>query len=312
MGTPQSAVPSLEAIVSARHEIPLVVTQPDRPAGRGNVPRPPPVKVRAQAHGLSVIQPSKVRTPEFLAAIAGAAPDVIAVVAYGRLLARPVRETAPLGAVNLHFSLLPAYRGAAPVQWALARGERVTGVTTFRLDDGIDTGDVLARREVPIFDGEHAPALLSRLSVEGAALLVGTIVGLAAGSIRPAPQDERLATAAPLLSVEQGFWDPSWSATELSGRTRGFDPWPGVWASCAAKRLRLLDAGPDLETATDAEPGTILAVAGDAVRVACAAGTVAAITSIQPEGGRAMRARDAVNGRLLNLGARLGPPQPTA
>jgi len=312
MGTPESAVPSLEAILAARHEIPLVVTQPDRPAGRGNVPRPPPVKLRAEAHGLPVIQPAKVRTPEFLAAIAAAAPDVIAVVAYGRLLTRPVREVAAMGAVNLHFSLLPAYRGAAPVQWALARGERVTGVTTFRLDDGLDTGELLAHRQVPILPGEHAPALLSRLSVEGAALLVGTLAGLAAGSVRPAPQDGTLATAAPLLLAEHGYWDPAWRANELSGRVRGFDPWPGVWAMCTGKRLRLLEAGPVPEATTDEAAGTILALVGDAVRIACAAGTVAAISSIQPEGGRAMRARDAVNGRLLTPGARLGRLQPTA
>jgi methionyl-tRNA formyltransferase len=215
MGTPESAVPSLDAILAARHEIPLVVTQPDRPAGRSGAPRPPPVKVRAEAHGIPVIQPAKVRTPDFRAAVAEAAPDVIAVVAYGRILTRPVRDTARMGAVNLHFSLLPAYRGAAPVQWALARGEHVTGITTFRLDDGLDTGDALAHRKVPIFEGEHAPALLARLAEEGAALLVGTLVGLAAGSIRPVPQDATHATAAPLLRTEDGLWDPVWSASDV-------------------------------------------------------------------------------------------------
>lgn len=312
MGTPESAVPSLEAILAARHEIPLVVTQPDRPAGRGNAPRPPPVKLRAKAHGLPVIQPATVRTPEFLAAIAGAAPDVIAVVAYGRILTRPVRQTAPMGAVNLHFSLLPAFRGAAPVQWALARGERITGLTAFRLDDGLDTGEILAQRRVPIHQGEHAPALLARLAIEGAALLVGTIVGLAGGSIRPVPQDETLATPAPLLQAVDGFWDPAWTAGELSGRVRGFDPWPGVWATAAGKRIRLLEAEPLPEEATDAPPGTVLALAGDALRVACTGGTVAAISSVQPEGGRAMRARDAVNGRLLIPGVPLGRPEPKA
>ena len=259
-----------------------------------------------------MIQPEKVRTPDFLAAIAAAAPDVIAVVAYGRILTRPVREAARMGAVNLHFSLLPAYRGAAPVQWALARGERLTGVTTFRLDDGLDTGEILASRKVPILPGEHAPALLARLAVEGAALLVGTIVGLAAGSIRPMPQDANFATAAPLLAAEHGFWDPAWTASELSGRVRGFDPWPGVWATSAGRRIRLVEADPVPEAITDAAPGTILALDGDAVRVACAAGTAAAISSLQPEGGRAMRGRDAVNGRLLTPGVRLGRPQPAS
>jgi len=312
MGTPESAVPSLDAILAAGHEIPLVVTQPDRPAGRSGAPRPPPVKVRAEAHGIPVIQPAKVRTPDFRAAVADAAPDVIAVVAYGRILTRPVRDTARMGAVNLHFSLLPAYRGAAPVQWALARGEHVTGITTFRLDDGLDTGDVLAHRKVPIFEGEHAPALLARLAEEGAALLVGTLVGLAAGSIRPVPQDATTATAAPRLRAEDGLWDPVWSASELSGRVRGFDPWPGVWAASRAKRLRIVESSPVAAVETEAPPGTVLALYGDALRIACANGTVAAISSIQPEGGCAMRARDAVNGRLLTPGDRLERPQPAA
>jgi methionyl-tRNA formyltransferase len=153
---------------------------------------------------------------------------------------------------------------------------------------------------------------MARLALEGAAVLVGTIVGLAAGSIRPVPQDETLATAAPLLRAVEGAWDPAWSAGELSGRVRGFDPWPGVWATCAGKRLRILEARAIPDANTDADPGTLLAFAGDALRVACAERTVVAISSVQPEGGRAMRVRDAVNGRLLTPGVQLGRPQPKA
>jgi methionyl-tRNA formyltransferase len=312
MGTPESALPSLQAILAAGHDVPLVCTQPDRPAGRRKAPQPPPVKVLALARGLNVMQPEKVRTPQFLDAIIEAAPDVVAVVAYGRMLTRQVLDAARHGAVNLHFSLLPAFRGAAPVQWALARGETTTGVTTFRIDDGLDTGDLLGQQPVAISKREHAPALLGRLSTEGARLLVATLEGLAAGSITPKPQDHRRATAAPLLTREDGRWDPAWTARELEGRVRGFDPWPGVWARNVGKRLRIIEAA-SLEDATTAEgPGTV--VSGDAlgVRIACARGTVALVDSVQLEGGRPMHAREAVNGRLLSPGDRIERPEPAA
>jgi methionyl-tRNA formyltransferase len=183
MGTPESAMPSLDAILAAGHDVPLVCTQPDRPVGRSKAPRPSPVKVLALARGLTVIQPAKVRTPALLEAIVEASADVLAVVAYGRILTRQVLGKARHGGVNLHFSLLPAFRGAAPVQWALARGERTTGVTTFRIDEGLDSGDLLLQQSVAIAPREHAPELLSRLAVDGARLLVETLDGLAAGSI---------------------------------------------------------------------------------------------------------------------------------
>ena len=312
MGTPDPAVPSLAAILAAGHEVPLVVTQPDRPVGRSKSPRPPPVKTLALARGLAVLQPESVRTPEFRDAIAGAAPDAIAVVAYGRKLPRPVLDAAPHGAVNLHFSLLPAYRGAAPVQWALAHGEIVTGVTTFRLDEGLDTGDVLLQRELAIETDETAPALLRRLSLEGADILVATLAGLAVGSILPHPQDAGKATLAPLLRKEHGRWDPAWNAHQLSGRVHAFDPWPGVWAMRAGKRIRIVETAEQRGVATAAEAGTILDLGGEAVRLACAGGTVVLVHAIQPEGGRTMRAKEAVNGRRLALGDRLERPEPEA
>jgi len=312
MGTPDSARPSLEAILAAGHEVPLVVTQPDRPAGRSKAPLPPPVKVSAEGRGLRVVQPEKVRAPEFLAQLVAAAPDALVVVAYGRILAPAVLAAAPLGAVNLHFSILPAYRGAAPVQWALAHGESETGVTTFRLDGGVDTGPLLLQHQVPIVRGERAPALLARLAVEGAPLLAATLKGLADGSIRPVPQDDAKATLAPILLREHGFWDPAWSARELTGRVCGFDPWPGVWAVCGSRRLRVAESAAMPAAATESVPGTVIAVSGDAVFLACAGGTVASILSLQPAGGRAMRAREAVNGRLLAPGDRFERPQSAA
>ena len=312
MGTPESAAPALDAILLAGHDVSLVVTQPDRPAGRRKAPQQPPVKAFALARGLCVIQPEKVRTPQFLEAIAAASPDVLAVVAYGRILPRPVLDTARYGGINLHFSLLPAFRGAAPVQWALARGECATGVTTFRIDEGLDTGDVLGQRRVAIAPGEHSPALLARLADEGAALLVETLGGLAAGSIAPKPQDHTRATAAPILTRDDGRWDPAWTARQLEGRVRGFDSWPGVWAARAGKRLRIAGAAALAGASAAADPGTVLASDAEGVRVACAGGTVAMVDSVQPEGGRVMHAREAVNGRLLGPGDRIERPEPAA
>ena len=312
MGTPESAVPALDAILAAGHDVPLVVTRPDRPSGRRKAPQPSPVKTLALARGLRLIQPDSARTPQFLEALVSAAPDVLAVVAYGRILPRPVLEVAPHGGINLHFSLLPAFRGAAPVQWALALGESATGVTTFRIDDGLDTGDVFEQRRVEIAPGEHAPALLARLAVTGAALLVETLGGVAAGSIRPKPQDQDRATAAPMLTPGHGLWDPSWSARGLEGRVRGFDPWPGVWAKRQGKRLRIVDARALPDAIAAAVPGTVLTLDGDGVRLSCAGGTVALVGSVQPDGGRVMLAREAVNGRLLAPGDRIERPEPSA
>jgi methionyl-tRNA formyltransferase len=312
LGTPAPAVPSLDAIVGAGHEIPLVVTQPDRPAGRSKAPRSSPVKERAIALGLPVIQPEKVRGPEFAAALAAARPEAIAVVAYGRLLVRPVLEVAPHGAINVHFSLLPAYRGAAPVQWALARSENETGVTTFRIDDGLDSGGILEQRSLAIGAGERAPALLARLAALGAETLVSTLAGLASGTIRPVPQDPSRISLAPLLKREDGFWDPAWTARELTGRVRGFDPWPGVWAVRGGRRLRLAEVAEVPEFATDAPAGTVLGIDRDAVSLACASGTVASVAAVQPEGGRAMSASAAVNGRLLSPKDRLESPRSAA
>jgi len=312
MGTPDAAVLALDAILVAGHDVALVVTRPDRPVGRKKSPQPPPVKSLASSRGLRLIQPDNVRSPEFLEAIVESTPDVLAVVAFGRILPRRVLDAARHGAVNLHFSLLPAYRGAAPVQWALARGEDVTGVTTFRIDEGLDTGDVLGQRNVAIAPGEHAPELLARLAATGATLLVETLDGLAAGSMRPTPQRHDRATTAPMLTPAEGMWDPSWSARELEGRVRGFDPWPGVWGALAGKRLRIVDAHALPDTIAEADPGTVLGLHGEGVRLSCGGGTVAVLDSVQPDGGRVMRAREAVNGRLLRPGDRIERPQPAA
>ncbi len=299
LGTPASAATGLEALLDAGHEVPLVVTRPDRPVGRDGTPRPPAVKELALSRGLQVLQPEAAHDPALFESVLAARPDVLVVIAYGRILPKALLDVAPLGAVNVHFSLLPAYRGAAPVQWALALGERATGVTTMRVEEALDEGGILLQRLVPIEPGEHAPALLRRLAVVGAALLVETLEGIARGTLRPTPQDPSKASRAPRLRREDGEADFRRSAREVEGRVRGFDPWPGVWARRQGRRLRLveaegLEAGP-----VRAEPGRVVAFNDGALQVACGGGTVLALRAVQPEGRRAMSALDAVNGRQL-------------
>lgn len=308
LGTPSAAVPALRALARAGHEIPIAVTRPDRPVGRRGAPQPPPVKRAAEAMGIDVLQPERARDGRLREALARARPEILVVVAYGKILPGDVVETAPHGAVNVHFSLLPAYRGAAPVQWALARGEPKTGVTTMRIEAGLDTGAIYLARETPIEEGEHAPALEARLADLGAELLLETLDGIAAGSLEPRPQDDALASEAPRLTRRDGEYDPSWTAREIEGRVRGFDPWPGVSARVREARLVLREAVALAHARTDAAPGTVVAFDGEAFHVACAGGTVVAVRAVQPEGRRRVSARDARNGRTLLPGDLLEPP----
>jgi methionyl-tRNA formyltransferase len=305
LGTPRIAVPTFSALIDAGHEIILVVTQPDRPSGRSRTPAAPPVKAVALQHGLEVIQPAKVRTAAFRESIASRKPDALVVVAYGRILPGKVLRTAPLGAVNVHFSLLPLYRGAAPVQWALARGESVTGVTTMLMNERMDEGDILMQREVAVEPGEHAPELQERLAAIGAELLPESLSGLESGSLVPRPQDHALATMAPIINKSDGEIDPALHAREIEGRMRGFDPWPGVWLRRSGRRLRLidgrvLDAPPRQESA-----GSVVELTAEGLVMVCGDGSSLLLTKVQPEGRRALSARDAVNGRQLEVGDRL-------
>lgn len=305
LGTPAIAVPSLHALLDAGHEIDLVVTQPDRPAGRSARPVSPAVKIAAGQRGLLVEQPAKVRTEAFRERVAAGSPDALIVVAYGRILPAAVLASARLGALNVHFSLLPKGRGAAPVQWTLARGEERTGVTTMQINERLDEGDVLLQRDVAIEPGEHCPELQERLARVGAELLVETLARLARGDLARRPQDGALATYAPPLRKEDGQADFQLPARELEGRVRGFDPWPGVWAVRGGKRLRIVHAQADPAARSDAAPGSVLALEREAIAVACAGGSVLHIHSVQSEGGRAISARAAVNGRVLAPGDRL-------
>jgi methionyl-tRNA formyltransferase len=268
------------------------------------------VKLAAVEAGVPVHQPRGVRGPEFHERVASIAPDVLVVVAYGRILGEPLLRLAPHGAVNVHFSLLPAYRGAAPVQWALVRGETTTGVTTMLMNERLDEGDLLLQREVAIAPGEHAPALESRLAVVGAGLLVETLAGLAARTIAPRPQDSRVATLAPLLSKADGAGDPQWTAREIEGRVRGFDPWPGVWFAREGRRVRVAAARAEEGALADLPPGTLAAAAGGGLWMACGGGTKLRLLRLQPEGSREMTIADALNGRRIQAGDRLDAVAP--
>jgi methionyl-tRNA formyltransferase len=304
LGTPRAAVPSLQSLLDAGHRPELVITQPDRPVGRGRRQSAPPVKQLALEHGLEVHQPEKVRGRSFRERVEQCRPDLLVVVAYGRILPLRVLQLAPLGAVNVHFSLLPRYRGAAPVQWALARGETVTGVTTMLMNEKMDEGDLLLSREVPIEDGEHAPALVERLALVGATLLIETVDGLSRRELVARPQDHDLATLAPMLKREDGQIDPGLDAEEIERRVRGFDPWPGVWLSREGRRLRLCKAR-SLEGSVADPPGTLLELRSDGLLMACGEGSRLLIEIVQSEGKRPMSARDAVNGRQIASGDRL-------
>lgn len=305
LGTPEAAVPALDALLESGHDVATVVTRPDRPAGRSGRAQAPPVKIRAKERGIEVFQPARVRGGPFRSALAAARPELLVVVAYGRILVPQVLALAPRGAINLHFSLLPRYRGAAPVQWALARGERTTGVTTMQINEGLDEGDILLQREVPVEPGEHAPQLERRLASIGAGLLVETLAGLTAGSIEARPQRHADATLAPIIRPADGAADPRWPAAQIAGRIRGFDPWPGVWMLRGGKRIRLLEARVVDRDGSEAAVGTVLPLEEAGLPLVCGEGTLLLLERVQPEGRRAMSVRDAVNGRQLAPGDRL-------
>jgi methionyl-tRNA formyltransferase len=301
LGTPATAVPSLRALASAGHTLSLVVSQPDRPVGRSRRLQPTPVKQAAVDAGWPCFQPTKVRNAAFRETLAAARPDLLVVVAYGRILPSQVLALPSYGAINLHFSLLPKYRGAAPVQWTLARGEAITGVTTMQMDEGLDTGDLLLQQEVSINDQEHTPQLIERLASIGAELLVETVGTLEQGTLKPRHQDPSAVTLAPILTKEDGLIDLAQPARLVEGHVRGFDPWPGGWLRRGDHRLRIVKARALGGPACEAPAGTVIERVAEGVVLACGAGTRLLLLTVQTEGRRAISALDALNGRQLEL-----------
>jgi methionyl-tRNA formyltransferase len=305
-GTPDWAVPSLEALARSSHRVVAIVTAPDAPAHRSRTPRPPPVKATAQRLGLGpVLQPETLRGDAARGQLLAFGPDALAVVAYGRILPGRLLDAPPFGGVNLHFSLLPRHRGASPVQHTLWAGDAVAGVTTMRMERGLDTGPVYRREAVLIEPEDDAGTLGARLARIGAPLLVETLDRLAAGALAPEPQDSSDASWAPPLTRAMGVVDWNGDAAEIARRVRAFVPWPPVVTRGAKGVLRLLRAAALEETAPPgAKPGTVVRRAGDAIDVACGAG-VLRVTDLLPEGGRPMTAAAALAGRHVVLGGRL-------
>ena len=305
MGTPKAAVPSLERLMRDGHEIIAVYTQPDRPSGRGNRINFSPVKECAIANGLPVFQPVKIRTPEALTQFKSFNADAAVVVAFGRILPETFLEAFPNGAINVHFSLLPKYRGAAPVNWAIVNGESETGVTTMQMDAGLDTGPILLQRAAEIRADDTAKDLMDRLAVLGADLLSETIAGL--GEIKLMAQDHAKASIAPIMRRHDGLINWNLNAQEISDRVRGFQPFPTAFSVYNGAKLTIWKAFPAVDfELIQARAGEVIVAKGDDLFVNCGNGSVLSIKELQPEGKRRMPTRDFLNGVRLVAGDILG------
>ena len=302
-GTPEFAVPTLEAVIGC-HDVVLVVTQPDRAAGRGMETHAPPVKRAALAHDIPVIQPEKIKNnAELREQLETVRPDAILVVAYGRIIPKWMLDLPRLGCINLHGSLLPKYRGAAPIQWAVANGESTTGVTTMRIDEGLDTGPMLLAEKVRIAPEETAVDLYESLADIGARLMVKTLHGLECGTVTPVEQDHAQATLAPILTREDGLIDFSRSAQNIYDRWRGFQPWPGAFTTLRGKKLIVHRMRVAAEGGM--EVGA-LQVQADQMLVGCGGGTAVVFDEVQMEGKRRMSAVEFLRGFQVRSGERLG------
>jgi methionyl-tRNA formyltransferase len=309
MGTPDFAVPSLEALLSSGDQVVGVVCQPDRPKGRGHQLVAPPVKLVAERAGIPVLQPLKIRTPEFLQALSSWKPDVIAVAAYGRILHTPILQLPPMGCVNVHGSLLPKYRGAAPVQWAVINGETETGITTMLMNEGMDTGPMLLQAKLEILPDDTSGTLAPRLAALGGRLLIDTLVQLKAGTLVPTKQDDHQVTMAPLLKKEDGLIDWALSASSLTNRVRGLSPWPGAYTFLGDERWNIWKAVAQGSTTTD-KPGTLVMVNKQSILVATGDGLLE-IREIQTANSKRMAVGQFLAGHRVTVGQQLGPPPST-
>lgn len=299
MGTPDFAVPCLARLVEIS-DVVAVVTQPDRPKGRGQKLLPPPVKVFSQEHGIAVYQPVRVKAPDFVDVLRGLAPDLIVVVAFGQILSKEILSLPPLGCINVHASLLPRYRGAAPMQWAIVRGEKETGVTTMFMDEGLDTGDMLMRETLPITQAMTAAELHDAMMKLGADVLEKTLFSLSEGTLKRTPQDDALSTYAPLLDKEVGRIDWKKSAQEIHDLVRGLNSWPGAYTMLEGQKFKIWRTR--LAEGT-AEPGEIVSVTKQGLLVGTGEGMLE-ILEVQAPSKKKMAAGDYVRGHGLQLPAR--------
>ncbi len=305
MGTPQAAVPTLQQLIDDGHEVVAVWTQPDKPAGRGNKLTPPPVKEFALQNGLEVFQPAKIKNAEALELFQSHQADVAVVVAYGKILPESFLTAFPKGAINVHFSILPKYRGAAPVNWMIVNGEKIAGVTTMQMDAGLDTGDVLLQREINIGEDETSIELMERLSYLGSDLLSDTLSHY--DRLAHIPQNHDLASLAPIMKKEDGLIDWNSTAEEISNRVRGFQPFPTSFSKYQDKKLTIWKCRKVEEFSSEINnPGEIIEAKGDKIVVSCGNSTFLQIDELQIEGKRRMPVRDFLNGVKVGIGEKLG------
>lgn len=304
MGTPQAAVPTLRRCVEDGHEVVAVWTQPDRPAGRGNKVSFSPVKEFALSRNIPVFQPQRIKTDETKKLFASHDADVAVVVAYGRILPEEFLRAPARGCINVHFSLLPRYRGAAPANWAIVRGDTETGVTTMFMEPTLDTGPILLQQATPIGDTDTAPELMARLSEIGAELLSETLARL--DKLKPQPQDDRLATFAPIIKKEDGLIDWSRPAPFIGAAIRGFQPWPTAHTTFNGKGLTIWEAQPLVIVSPGIQPGEVIVALRDELVVQCGKKTALRVLEVQPESRKRLAARDFINGMRVKMGDRFG------
>lgn len=302
MGTPEFACPTLQSLIDRGEDLSAVVTQPDRPKGRGQQLAPPPVKVLAQQHGITVLQPVKVRLPEVVEQLQALAPDLIVVVAFGQILPKAVLDIPRFGCINIHASLLPRWRGAAPINWCLISGDSETGVTTMQMDVGLDTGDMLVKRAIPIEPEDDARTLHDKLSILGAEALGETLDLLAAGRLVAEKQDDSLTCYAAMLKKEDGELDWTMAAPDLRNRIRGMNPWPGTFTFLDGKLVKVFKGA---EGMASGQPGTIIRAGRDGIEVACGSGSLI-LGELQLEGKKRLPAAEFLAGCRLEPGMVLG------
>jgi methionyl-tRNA formyltransferase len=305
MGTPDFAAASLEALLKSDDSVVGIVTQPDRPKGRGQILTPSPVKLLAQREKIPLLQPLKMKDPEFLQALAGWRPDLISVAAFGRILPPAILLLPPYGCINVHGSLLPKYRGAGPIQWAIMNGETETGITTMLMDEGMDTGAMLLQESIPITADDTAGSLSPRLAELGGRLLIETIIRLKAGTLVPQPQDSSQATLAPLLKKEDGVIDWALPAMVLANRVRGLSPWPGAYTTGAGSDRWTIWRALALPSSVTSPPGVVVAITNEAIHVATGEG-VLAVMELQPANSRRMAVSQYLAGHPVVVGLQLG------
>lgn len=299
MGTPEFAVPAIDALIEAGHEIAAVFSQPDKPKGRGYTLTPPPVKVKAQEHGIPVYQPTTMKDGEALKIFEEIKPDVAVVIAYGKILPKDLLDAPKYGCINVHASLLPKYRGAAPIQWSVIDGEPKTGVTTQQMDAGLDTGDMLMKRETPIGPDETAGELHDRLSEMSAALIVDTLAALEQGQLKPEKQDDSMSCYAKMLTKELCAVDWSRNAQEIHNQIRGLSPWPVATAVLEGRKLKIHRSALSEAENEAAAPGEVISL--EPLTVQCGSGALE-LLEIQAEGKKRMKAADYLRGHQIPLG----------